>query len=450
MADSVPTSLDQAVENAKFTRDAIQGFLQETIGVTIVSQFIANFVAGLVLAGGVLSTAIIGGVFRVAPLIATAFLEFLGTARKDNQDQFNEVIAAAMSDLFSVELSADDIPPGGDTAAQTERAAVIGGKFLDLLETEFTGGAGPGGIDGAKAARAMAGFNINFSVGSAFIAILTEIESLGFFKEFRTIGEDMAQNLGLGRLLRTAIKPLIDNLIAKPYDRELRAKYRQDSISEAQLIHGFNAGRLDESTVRQRLAEKGLPDDFISELMAQLAPALKEHELYELIRAGEMDQDTAQGLAKAAGVPDLVAARRLRVIQLQRTDAERRAYLDEVLTLAKERFIDPDTFSNLLDREKLPDEEAQFWRNRLGVYLDSEHRRLTFAQIEKLLLNSQLTTSDLETWATAAGYKPEDEFNLETIVNIDAAKKAAAVKKAAAAAAAAAAKAAKKNPPATT
>src|SRR5258708_11764868 len=214
------------------TRDAVLGFFNDHGGIGAGSTVTANPLSSVVLVLVVVITVIIGILFRIGSQVAALVLTTLEETRHDNQDSMNTLIAASMSDLLSVEITADDIPKGGNPGAQLDRARVIGGKLHDLLITEFGGGNGPDSVDGKKAARAFTGFNVNFSTGAALLSVLTEISTVGFIKEFREIGEQMAQGLSLGRLHRAALKPLIDALIVHPYTRQLGAEYRQTRLSE--------------------------------------------------------------------------------------------------------------------------------------------------------------------------------------------------------------------------
>src|SRR5262249_36628486 len=147
-------------------RDAILSWLAGQDGAGFTSRWIANAAGALVATATAIVMALFGAVFRVSSELAAIFLESMEGTIRDNQTAMNDLIAAAMTDLLSVDVSGEDIGPGGDPGAQVQRARQIGGKLHDLLIREF-GGEGSGeNIDGALAARAFTGFNINFSTRS--------------------------------------------------------------------------------------------------------------------------------------------------------------------------------------------------------------------------------------------------------------------------------------------
>ena len=87
--------------------------------------------------------------------------------------------------------------------------------------------------------------------------------------EVREMGVEVAQNLGLGRLMRVALRPLVQTLVATPYQRELQAKYRTNLPAVAELTKAWHASRLEQSTVMTYLQEQGLTDVMIGEVLEQ-------------------------------------------------------------------------------------------------------------------------------------------------------------------------------------
>lgn len=387
--------------------------------------------------------------------IATQVLKVIGEARTDAAGPINEVIVGSLSELLGVELSADNIPTGGDLAGNTARAQAIGAKLHEVLLAEFA----PDGVvtpeSAEKAARAFTGFNINFGVTTAFIAIVAEMFSLGQLKEFRELGVTVAENLGLGRLHRSTMKPLIDNTVAKPYDRLLRARYRPDALSEGQFVKALARGTIQVDEVKAQLAQKGLPDSYIDEVIAQLTAHLNETDLERLVRFGEMTQDAALQQLQAEGFPAAVAQQKIRSQELAKAETIIDSLIGKYRSLVEHRFMDTETFNTLVSA--LPISETQkTWEIRLaGAGLDFPHKRITLAQLFTMEEDGILDLTYFDTWAKGEGFSDEDALNLQLLLfkkeaDLAAAAKAKAARAAAAAAKAAAAAAAKaaKNPPA--
>lgn len=446
---SIADQISFAKEAADQTYNAVLGYFGGKGQAGFVATKTATVVASLVLVVAVVVSVVLGVIFRIGTQVTALFLVTMGEARKENQDGLNSLIAGAMTDLLGVEVTGNDIPAGGNPQQQVERAVVIGGKLIDLLTQEFGGNAGPSGVDGAKAARAFTGFNINFSTSAALLSIITEIESLGFLKQFREVGEQMAQSLGLGRLMRIALKPLMDHLVAKPYDRQLANQYRQQRMSEGNIIHADAAGMRDPAALHQDLSDKGYTDADQAALVQLLAKRAGLTDTLILVRGQRMQHDEAvtriqqegYSLVEASIIVDAAALNDQLTLQV--------SYVQEAYHLARDRHIDEAAFQQVLSSVFLPDAEMQIWSQRLSLHLSNPTKRISLAQLLYLGERSQVTDAEVDAWTTAEGYTLQDAalINLYVLgkeLDFDTAakKKATAATAAAAKAAAAAAKAA--------
>jgi hypothetical protein len=456
---------------ADTTRDAVLGFLTEHGSAQITAQTAANTLSSVVLVLVVVLTVAIGVVFRIGSQVASLVLITLEETRHDNQDAMNGLIAASMSDLLSVEITAEDIPKGGNPAQQLERARVIGAKLHDLLVTEFGGNSGPEGVDGQKAARAFSGFNINFNTSAALLSVLTEISTVGYIKEFREIGEMMSQGLSLGRLHRQALRPLIDHLITKPYDRQLGTQYRQTRLTDQQYVDAlmrgdtsevnvtgsvydipFNADPssvIDDATFRKHMAEKGYTDADIGIIINAQRAVPGATELEQAVRHGVVGPRFALDALCSTGLSPAFAKMKLRSIELTRTDAVQQHLVTDAFTLARSRHMDELAFQQVLDSTNLTEGEKQGWAARLSLALQHPTKRPTLGELIYLADRAQITQVEIDDWLEKSGYDPQsasiiDLYVLGKELDFDAAqakKKAAAEK--------AASKPPSKKPPAT-
>jgi len=390
------------------TYDAVLGFFGDKNSRGATATVTATVFAALVLVLAVLVSVALGVIFRIGAQVAALFLETMEEARHDNQDALNTLIAASMSDLLSVPIDGSDIPSGGDAQQQLDRARVIGGKLHELLIQEFGGGGGPEGVNGEQAARAFTGFNINFSTSAAFLSIITEIESLGYFKQFREIGEMMAQGLGLGRLHRAALRPLVDHLITKPYDRQLGARYRQARMTPQQIVNAFQGARVDSVKLHDTLAEAGYTDEDITIVTDLLTRKLAPADLAQLERAGRTTREAAITALSLEGYSPADADGLMLGQQLARDETLQAQYIHEAFTLARNRLMTEADFQAVLDSITMPESEKQLWAQRLSLHLLHPSKRVSIAQLVYLGEHNQITDAEVDAWVEAEGYTPED------------------------------------------
>lgn len=397
-----------ARESADSTYNAVLNFFGDNGGKGATATAIAGFMAALVLCSALIVTVVLGLVFRIGSQVAAIFLTTLEEVRHDNQDALNSAIAAAMSDLLSVQITGTDIPSGGDPQQQLERARVIGAKLHDLLITEFGGRGGPEGVDGALAARAFTGFNINFNTSAALLSVLTEMSSLGHFTEFREVGEMMAQGLSLGRLHRQALKPLIDNLIVHPYTRQLGAQYRQARLSAEQYIRADTGGKLTGTELHDHLAGMGHTDQDIALLQDLLTHKPDVSALAVLERSGRITREAANAVLTLQGYTTNDADGVMLAQQLARNESIQAQYVHDAFTLAITRHITESEFQGVLDTITMPESEKQLWAQRVSLHILHPTKRISILQLAYLGEHNQITDVEVDRWIEAEGYDAED------------------------------------------
>lgn len=424
----IDDSAQFANQGAKLIHDATTDFL-DGVGIDRASNSkVSGWIASAIGSITAFVTYIFSGIFRVAAELAALYLGSIENVRSVNQDLLNDVLAGAISDVLGIEVSASDIPAKGTRVSQSQIATSVGGKVVSAI-TSLMGGtpaSAPG--PGQKAAEGFMGFGLNFAVNEGLLSLIGEIESLGFIKGFAEIPQSIRGAMGVSRLMRVALQPLLHALVTVPYTREMNSQYRPHQLSANEYLTAWLSARIPEQDARTQLGQLGFADDLVTEMFNQRKHKLKVHEIDALQRWGDITQDQALQMLRDDGIPVDVGTQLLRTLDLQRADHAEQAYAAEVLGLAKQRFIDPVTYSTLIQRLHFSPAEQQGWLNRLGVYLDSETKRLNLGEMLFLLEHNLLTTDQLDAWAAAEGYNQDtaamlDLYLTQKTVDFDAAQK---------------------------
>jgi hypothetical protein len=403
---------NKAKSDAQWTIDAIVaiGKGNSLLGIPLT---IVAVLAGAVVLGGELLLLIVMFLFvTTGTFIVSQVLQVISTIRSNGAADFAQVTGQVLGEFMGIETESVNFKTGVTPADSLARAKQLGELVVTMLQDQF-GTAGPQSPEaGESAAKALAGYGINFATSNVFLSWLVELSTDGKFGDFDKLGEDVAQSMGLGRLTRQALRPLVRNAITQPYDRKMRSIYRADIPAVPELVKALASGRMADTDARAYMAQHGLSDQFISELIAQHTPSLSEGEIAELVERGLLDSTSASGMLKAQGNPDSIVAWKLQVSAVKRADAFRKAYLDEALKLAQQRFIDPATFATIVAKQNGPQDEQQSYLNRLGLWLESEHTRLKQADMLYLYEHGQVTLDELTAWMTDEGYNPQDQLAL--------------------------------------
>jgi hypothetical protein len=349
---------------------------------------------------------------KLAAPFAAGVLGAVAGAKEDTKGAMNDVIAAAMTEFLGVEITSSDIPQGQGIQENRARANAIGDKLHDLLTAEF------GGLEeitpdrGAANARTFSGFGINFAVTNSFIGLLGELLSLGQVDQFRELGVEVAQALGLGRLQRLALQPLIRNMIQQPYDLFLRGKLRPDRLSESQYVKAYHAGKLDKGDLQQALAEKGYPDDLIDILIEDVTGKVAAGLVARLVRYNLMSEADAIKELVADGLSEDRAGKVFAATNAERGDSQVSGILTDLETARLEGFLDQADFSSLVDELPLADEEDRLYRKKVADQLERPRKKLTFAQVKTGIVGGILDFDYLDTFLQNEGYTSDDQLYL--------------------------------------
>jgi len=190
------------------------------------------------------------------------------------------LIGSLISDLLGVNLDGTQL--FGQLQSRGTLAAMqgVGHGLIDLLIGEFTGTAtGTGGTvtfgsavnaetglpeatltpkGGLLAAKALMGFVLSSAVRQANIDGFFDMIPAGYGKPFERYSEAMRTNLGIGRMMRFALKPIFQDLVATPMKWAINKQYRPTLLSPADA---WSAWVMDNSfDVNEEMARHGYSD----------------------------------------------------------------------------------------------------------------------------------------------------------------------------------------------
>jgi hypothetical protein len=340
----------------------------------------------------------------IAPSIGLFMLKAMADARKSIDPQIPQLAADVLSEMTGADIKAGDLPQGQGFADHLARVTAVGSELHDLLEKEFAPAGTISPDQGAQAARAFSGFNINFGIGTALIALLGEIESLGKLEQFRELGVEVARNLGLGRLHRQALQPLIHTLIATPYTWHLNEKHRPTRLPKEKLIQAFFRKAIDEATMRTELAQEGWTDKRIDTLIEDARPIVNDREIVHLLFQGAVTDVQAKTLLEQRGWADFEADW---VIALERPKLDKA----ETLELYGSGQIDRESTLKGLQRMGYTSDDAELIVLGFEMKIEAvkrprniRHKARSFFQLRKEFLDGVIDLIEWNDALTQLGY----------------------------------------------
>lgn len=415
---------------------------------------VAHIIAGL--CGWVAAAVIIAS--HVAILLLKPFLpELAGTVfavlddvRKALDPEFAQLSVAVLNELLGTDFTVDKFPQGEDVASHLERAEEIGYLFHKQLMSEFLANTGvtlgPGGpqfteptgpsgagekitpIGGVRAAARFSGLAINFGTATGIIATIGGLVPEVHLDEIREIGEQVAKNLGLGRLQRLALAPIVQILLAEPYKWFINELVRPTQFGLGEVVNPFSGAVMPVELIWRDLARAGYSDDKIQAVLELHRKKLSEADLATLFSAGHIDQGTLQQSIQRLGYSQPDALQKSEVDRIEKV----RPYFDELRAAAVSAYADGhiqrDELQGIVNGLPLSDEEKAYIMLAADYKRKVPSKHLTLAQLDTALADGIIDLQEYTDHLTLQGYSDDDQsiLLLLELVKIDNAKAKAA------------------------
>ena len=416
---------------------------------------------------------VITGLAGVFDEVLSLIVPFVTAGQGIGTGGFYDLVAAILSDLLGVEVSSDSLQQAHDKRGTIGAMQAAGGDLFNVLANEFMGkgqgaepGAGIAGLPGTEgtpltpqqgvdAAKAFLGFVLSFSVRQGNVAVLTDALSIHLLGQIREYGEQMAQNLGLSRLVRQALRPFVQTMISTPFQEGLNRQYRPHVMDAKQIAGAFIRGDIDRSDYADRLKGLGYKDGDIELLIADTYNRLPFADIFLLHENGIITDSDLQTRIASLGFNTSDIGLMVQARQYAAVQAADRAYAEIIAAQLVDGTISQGQYDADLATLKLPAVERDAYTRNAAARKTHHHKTLSLGFLKKVYLDAGITLDELLTHLANIGYSQDDIDIIEVEVLTEqkaAAKKAAAI--AAAVAAKAAGKAAKSstppnNPPAT-
>lgn len=373
---------------------------------------------------------VIKGIAGALNTLVSLIMQGFTAAQGEDSPEFDDAVAATLSDLLGTEVTPDTMKRARARGGRVPEMQEVGAAFLSVILGESGASIDFKGEPGAKAALTFLGFVMAFAVRQGNVAFLSELLTARFGEQFRAYGENMANYLSLGRLSRLALRPVMDDVIAKPLQDVVRKTLRPTDLNAAEALRAVNRGLIDDPTFRDTMAKLGYSDSLVEALRAEYLARLAPDELLALGRYGDIGPDlVAKGLANL-GYDSDTAALLQKAHEHLRTDSAVDFYLGVLREQVRAGFFDADTFSRLLDLLPLSDEFKDRERKIVGQILEQPRHRLTLAEMRKFYAEGLIDLSDWSDFLVAEGYSDLAQklltFDLLQGAGIEADKLAAA------------------------
>ncbi len=380
----------------------------------------------VVLVGAVLGAVLLYLLDTVGVDVVEAVVEFIDEARKELDTSVARISVIVLNELLGTEFRVEDMPTGEGIEAHIDRAERIGGLFLKQLMGELKDRGDLTVEDGAVAASRFLGLVINFGTATAFINLLGEFGSFGFIEGFRELGVQVARNLGLGRLTRLVLRPVIATLIDKPLQWGLNLQFHPEQLPLAQLVNPFTGAVMSEEIIFQDMELLGFSREKIEALIKLHQRRLNDTDVDILVRWGAWSREEGIRYIRNLGFPEEIAETVLNVIDLRRADQRVRDLVGVLESRVADGHLTVAEMEVVIDKLPLAEAEKSIISTIASYKVKTSHLHLTLGEMQTAFEQALVDLSEFEAYLVKRGF---DENDRAIVVQLTLLKLAALVDK---------------------
>jgi hypothetical protein len=365
-----------------------------------------------------------------------------------NRPGFWILVGSLISDVLGVNVDGAKIYQDLQTRGTLPAMRDVGAGLMDLLIGEFTGTArGEGGEvkfnkdpnpatglpeatltpkGGVDATKALMGFVLASAVRQANIDGLCEMVPRGYGHVFEKYTEGIRTNLGIGRLLRFALRPIFQDLVAKPLTWAINLQYRPSLLDPADLLLQFLTSNMKPDQLDYEFGRHGYSTEQQKALITRHTEKLTIDQARLLYIHGDLERDGYDEIARRRGwrpadfamweaYEDLHPARRLAVAVVEEAALQYlRGHIPQTQLKAAIEASSTDVFG----RRLLSEGEEKSLKNFSVTAQKLVRRHLSVAELMIGYIDGVLTLGEVETSLSNLGFDDNDvkALTLEMLV----------------------------------
>jgi hypothetical protein len=366
----------------------------------------------LVLAIAVLGELVAWAAALLLPPIAGAALSALDQTRKNLDPSIAALAVDVLNELLGTEFTASHLAQGTDVGAHLQRAAAVGAILHHQLRQEFTPTSGNDAVPSNVPAETFSGFMVNFGTATGIIATLGGLVPWIHLDEVREIAEQVARNLGLGRLNRQVMKPLVNTYIVQPYQWYLNKLLHPTQFKLGEVINPFTATLMSHEQIVAALDLEGYSLDKIEQMIKLHQKRLNLEDVEILKRWSYWGADVAHTYLVNLGWPEDLADTAGTIPELRRIDGR----INKLITFLEDSVDKGDMVADdaiaLMKTLPITADELAVIQSSMATRVKVPHKSLDVAQLQAAFVDGFLTIDEVTTRFQQMGYTGDDYLTL--------------------------------------
>lgn len=361
-----------------------------------------------IIAGNIIKVAVQG----IAPIMVFLVKTWV-IANKGLDASMQEMAKDSVQGIFDVQVGASQFA----SLEGRDSRAPIGKNIGDAIFKALTGETAAGQTTGIQPSSDQAEKWVTTMTNMAMEEWLTdfvgEMLSAGFIKDAGELRGTLVKNLGLGRVSRRILSPIVDALVVTPFEWKINKAYRHKLLSPTDAVRQFLRGKWTRAQLDEECGRAGLSPDRIDAIINLGVKRIGDSDLSTLVQAGSITLAAAQQYLVDSGYDTLTAAWVLQVNEINFVRSLEHAYLAEFTTAYVNREIDISTYTEALNNSGLAPQEIEFQGRIATAKRQFNIQHLSLAQEINLVKDGIRNIGDLSDATTRMGYSITDARDLE-------------------------------------
>lgn len=240
--------------------------------------------------------------------------------------------------------------------------------------------------------------------------------SLNYLEKFGELDDILAQVLGLGRMSRRVIGPLLNARVITPFQWHVDKTYRPTLLGAGEVSRQVARGRMSREQATEELARQGYSDGRIEALLNAAAKFHSIADLDLLVRADEYTRGQAVQHLRDAGYDEPIADTELKLEQLKRIASFERTMAGGAIDAFARGSLDRATLDEFTQGVTIDDQERAQLRELADARRIFRRHPLSPAEAKACVRAGILAVIDYREALRNDGYDEESVLALELLL----------------------------------
>ena len=254
--------------------------------------------------------------------------------------EIERAAAAALSDYFNTTISVGQISRGRSAG---QRGAFSQNLGAFVLEQMFGAFEVPQNITpdvGRQNAERILGYNVGTTLESWLGKVVSSTPLTKWIPNWADLDSVMQQTLGLGRINRRIMGPLLKTLVADPFSWDLNRTFTPTLFNAGQLVRLFNRKEIDSGEYFEKMSWLGYDQKKATQLRTVVSRLPEKEDIAKMLELAIITPARAQAIYESLGFTETGATAMVAVTEDDRIRNINNAIETTARTMFREREID--------------------------------------------------------------------------------------------------------------